>query len=164
MSRQFLIWLIVLYSASANAKAAIGDKAEECQDLFRSQQWTKAVESCAIASEYGSADAHVTLGKMYEKGQGLPQDFKAAVDLYLRASRQGLSTGQINLARMYANGRGVNQDLTLAYVWANVAAVTGDLNGLYDRSLYGRRLSSREIARAQELAKRCLASNLNKCD
>lgn len=162
MSRRILIWFTALFSASSNA--AIVDKAKECQDLLVSQEWVKAVESCTIATEYGSADAHVMLGKMYEKGQGVPQDFKAAVDLYLRASRQGLSTGQINLARMYANGRGVNQDLTLAYVWANVAAASGDLNGLYDRSLYGRRLSSREIARAQELAKRCLDSNLKKCD
>jgi TPR repeat protein len=162
MGKHLQIWFLILFSAGVSA--AVGEHARECSNHVASHEWAKAFESCSRASEFGSAEAQVTLGRMFETGQGVAQDFSVAVNLYLQASRQGLSVGQVNLARMYAIGRGVSQNLILAYAWANVATVSGDQDALYDRSLYARRLSVSEIARAQEISNRCLVSNFKKCN
>ena len=42
---------------------------------------------------------------MYRKGQGVPQDYKAAVSWYSKAAEQGYASAQSNLGFMYANGQ-----------------------------------------------------------
>jgi hypothetical protein len=78
------------------------------------------------AAEQGDAEAHTNLGIMYENGQGVPQDYAAAVNWYRWAAQQGLARAQINLGVMYDKGRGVPQDFVVAHMWFNLAATSGD--------------------------------------
>jgi TPR repeat protein len=59
---------------------------------------------------------------MYEKGGGVPQDYKAAVQWYRRAAEQGEASAQSHLGVMYDQGRGVPQDYVQAHKWFNLAA------------------------------------------
>ncbi len=62
---------------------------------------------------------------MYANGQGVIQDYKAAVKWYKLAAEQGVSSAQASMSWMYGNGRGVIQDYIRAHMWANIAASQG---------------------------------------
>ena len=78
-----------------------------------------------ILAEQGNASAQFNLGKMYEFGQGVPQDDAKAVEWYRKAAEQGYASAQKNLGVMYEFGQGVPQDDTKAVEWYRKAAEQG---------------------------------------
>jgi TPR repeat protein len=72
---------------------------------------------------------------MYEKGQGVPQDYKAAVKWYRLAAEQGKAITQVKLGLMYQQGRGVLQDYKTAVKWYRLAAKQGDADAQYNLGL-----------------------------
>ena len=66
---------------------------------------------------------------MYEKGQGVPQDYKTALKWYTLAAEQGNATAQTSLGFTYGLGQGVLQDYVYAHMWGNIAASNGSENG-----------------------------------
>jgi len=75
-----------------------------------------------IVLAHGSARALGQLGFRYENGFGVPQNYAAAADLYLRAAEQGDPFAQSRLGLSYDKGHGVRQDFILAYKWLDLAA------------------------------------------
>ena len=69
-----------------------------------------------LASQSGSIEAMVLLGRRYETGDIIPQNFDLAGKLYSKAALSGDPTGMFYLAFLYANGKGTKQDLVRAYV------------------------------------------------
>ena len=63
---------------------------------------------------------------MYDKGQGVPQDYAEAVKWYRKAADQGNAPAQSNLGLMYDKGQGVPQDYAEAVKWFRKAAEQGD--------------------------------------
>ena len=47
---------------------------------------------------------------MYDKGEGVPQDYANALKYYTLAADQGLADAQFNLGSMHYKGDGVPQD------------------------------------------------------
>ncbi len=47
---------------------------------------------------------------MYVSGEGVPQDYAAAVGWYRKAAEQGDAESQFNLGLLYRQGQGVPQD------------------------------------------------------
>ncbi len=95
---------------------------------------TEFLETKAKA-EAGDAVAQSNLGKSYEFGQGVEQDFKEAVKWYQKAADQGDANGQTSLGFMYANGEGVEQDFKEAVKWYRKAADQGDASAQYNLGL-----------------------------
>ncbi|MBK8754301.1 MAG: transglycosylase SLT domain-containing protein [Candidatus Competibacteraceae bacterium] len=62
----------------------------------------------------------------YEHGEGLPQDYGRAMQLYCAAARRGHALAQYQLGWIYANGRGVARDDVQAAAWFRLAAAKGD--------------------------------------
>ena len=58
----------------------------------------------------GNAKAQNNLGLMYTRGEGVAQNYAAAVDWYRKAAAQGFAKAITNLGVMYENGFGVTQD------------------------------------------------------
>tara|TARA_B100001971_G_C17841515_1_gene358830 strand:- start:16 stop:264 length:249 start_codon:yes stop_codon:yes gene_type:complete len=58
----------------------------------------------------------ILLTILYANGQGVPQDYKAAVRWYTKAAEQGDENAQVNLGLMYDDGTGVPQDKVHAYM------------------------------------------------
>ena len=73
------------------------------------------------AAEQGNVEAQFNLGLMYEKRQGVPQDYVEAGNWYRRAAEQGFAEAQTNLGTMYFTGLGVPKDYVLAYMWSFLA-------------------------------------------
>ena len=51
---------------------------------------------------------------MYEKGEGVPQDYKEAVKWFRLSAEQENTDAQIFLGLVYSKGQGVPQDYVLA--------------------------------------------------
>ena len=90
-----------------------------------------------IRAEQGWAGAQAVLALMYDRGLGVPQDYKEAAHWYLAAAEQGFPSAQNRLARMYESGEGVTQDHQEAVRWYQEAAAQEDalaqfnLGGMY---------------------------------
>ena len=82
-------------------------------------------ETRKTKAEQGYAEAQYALGYMYDKGQGVPQDYKKAVVWYTKAAEQGYAKAQNKLGLMYFLGMGVSQDYKRAVFWYTKAAKQG---------------------------------------
>jgi uncharacterized protein len=85
-----------------------------------------ALREYKLLAEQGDARAQSLLGGMYELGQGVPQDDKAAAKWYRLAAEQGNASAQYNLGAMYDLGQGVPQDDKAAVKWYRLAAEQGN--------------------------------------
>ncbi len=112
----------------------------------------EAVKWFRRAAEQGDAGAQNNLGLMYDNGKGVPEDDREAVKWLRRAAEQGNASAQFNLGLMYDNGEGVPEDYVRAYAWTNLAAAQGHDGADKNKDSLRRRMTSSQIARAQELS------------
>jgi TPR repeat protein len=101
---------------------------------------------------------------MYGNGWGVTQDYAEAVKWWRKAAEQGYAKAQSNLGLMYHKGYGVLQDTVAAYMWLNIAAANGFAGAEKLRDIAAGKLSSSDIVKAQQMAKRCMASSYKDCD
>jgi TPR repeat protein len=108
-------------------------------------------------AEQGDAVAQNYLGLMYERGQGVPQNYVQAVSWYRKAAEQGDALAQFDLGFMYSNGQGVPPDYVQAHMWFNLAA-SRETNPerrsarVKARDLIAAKMTREQIAEAQQLA------------
>ena len=100
---------------------------------------------------------------MYDKGQGVLQDYKAAAQWYRRAAEQGHVLTQLGLGLMYAQGKGVPKDYVHAHMWADIAASGGNKNAVELRNLVEKQMTPSQIAEAQKLARECVRKPYRDC-
>ena len=86
-----------------------------------------ALRLYGLAAAQGEAYAQLTLGYMFELGEGVAQDYTEAVRLYSLAAAQGDADAQFSLGYMFENGKGVAQDTAEAIRWYRLAAEQGFL-------------------------------------
>ena len=82
-------------------------------------------EQCQKLAEQGNVEAQRKLGRMYEEGLGVTQDYREAVKWYLKAAEKGNAQAQYKLGTMYALGKGVRKDRLEAGKWFGKAAGQG---------------------------------------
>ena len=104
------------------------------------------------AAKQGHAEAQVNLGTLYLNGDAPPQSAQMALFWFGRAAEQGNVTAFANLGAMYAQGKGVPQDFIQAYMWFVLAATNGDDSSAERRDLLATKMTSAQIAEAQERA------------
>lgn len=103
----------------------------------------------------GDRRAQAYLGYLYDKGHGVPQNFRTAAYWYHCAAAAGEPHAQFLLGLAHDRGRGVRMDFVLAYAWINLA-VGAAPRGLYNdwsrvRDAVAGKLSLRELTDAQAL-------------
>ena len=91
-------------------------------------------------------------------------DYATALKEWRPLAEQGLAKAQNNLGMMYYNGKGVLQDTIAAHMWFNIAAANGHKKAAKNRDIAAGKLSSSDILKAQQKAKRCRASGYKDCD
>lgn len=74
------------------------------------------------------AKAQYWLGLLYEKGQGVGQDYKQAAKWYRAASKSGNADAAFNLGALYEHGRGVATDFKQAFDQYAAAEARGNPN------------------------------------
>jgi uncharacterized protein len=100
------------------------------------------------------------LGKMYDNGDGVPQDYVEALKWYRKAADQGNASALFNLGEMYDSGQGVPQDYVQAHMWLNLAASQfrdsqkeRRDHAIEYRSLVTSKMTPAQIAEAEKLAR-----------
>ena len=96
----------------------------------------------------------------YLNGNGVSQDYAAAVTWFRKAADQGNAEGQAELGLMYAFGLGVPQDYVQAHMWLNLAAarfpaLEADKRDIVVKALnsVAEKMTPAQIAEAQKLAR-----------
>ncbi len=101
------------------------------EDVIEKERLVKeAKKKAPLMAKQGDAQAQYTLGKMYAKGEGVPQDQKESVKWYTKAAEQGHLEAQGFLGSMYRyggmDGIKVPKDYKEAVKWYTKAAEQGD--------------------------------------
>lgn len=87
------------------------------------------------AAAQGYAPSQNELGRMYEKGQHVAQNYTEALRWYKLAADQGFANAQLNLGRMYDRGWAVAQDDAEAVRWYKLAAANKDIDAQFNLAL-----------------------------
>ena len=95
---------------------------------------------------------------MYQKGQGVSQDYQAAISWYCKAVKQGAADAMNNIGTTYGKGQGIIQDYVQAHKWFNLAAARekpGEDRNQYvkNRDLAASKMTPADISQAQRLAR-----------
>ncbi|MEI6846738.1 MAG: tetratricopeptide repeat protein [Chlorobiaceae bacterium] len=80
-------------------------------------------------AEKGDADAQYNLGLAYKKGEGVKQDYAAALKWLKLAAVQKNAKAAYILGEMYQDGKGVKQDYEMAVKWFEEACDNGSSDG-----------------------------------
>jgi TPR repeat protein len=118
----FGLMLLVAYPAAntaAGAETLPGAAMESLQ-----QQLYRA------ANEANDPDVMYLTGLMFDRGEGVPQDYKEAFRWYVLAAGAGQAEAMNSLGVMYALGHGVSQDHSEAMKWWTRAADSGSVTAL----------------------------------
>ena len=116
----FTVLFCLISSVGWSADFQKGLAAAERGDFVTAlREWTPLAEQ-------GDASAQSNLGVMYEKGQGVVQNYKIALKWYRLSAEQGNAFAQFNLGLMYNKGQGVPQDDKTAVKWYRLAAEQGN--------------------------------------
>jgi hypothetical protein len=131
---------LILIISLLVAGPAIAESFDDATKAYFSGDYETAYRIIKPLAEQGLPEAQFNLGLMYEKGQGVPQDYaealkwyrKAAeqgnakaVKSYRKAAEQGNAEDQFNLGLMYDKRQGVPQNYAEAVKWYRRAAEQG---------------------------------------
>jgi len=116
----------------------------------------EAVERCQAGAKQGKPEIQTLLGSMYERGEGVEQNFEKAAEWYGKAAEQGYPQAQLIFGSMLFLGRGIPQNHILAHMWINLGAASSN-SGDHKvatrlRDLVARNMSPRQIVQAHRAA------------
>lgn len=94
------------------------------------------------AAASGDASAQFEVARRLAEGKGVNQDFKLALNWYLRAASQGFAQAQYRLGTFYERGLGVDKDPARARIWYKQAAEQGNVKAMHNLAV----LSSAQAA------------------
>jgi TPR repeat protein len=120
-----------------------------------------------LAADKGDADAMNMLGLMSLQGLGVTRNRRNAMKLFGQSAYLGCSSAMLNLGILYAAGRDVKHDNRLAYGWLSAALSFGVPAEEHDATVYilgitAARLGPNQLARAEELARKIIATISNR--
>ena len=114
---------------------------EDGKAAYEARDYQKALDILLPLAEQGNSQAQVTLGIMYDYGQGVDKDPVEAMKWYIKAAEQGIPVVQHDVGVKYFQGSGVKQDYLEAAKWWEMSANAGladsqfNLGLLYYRGL-----------------------------
>ncbi len=119
----FVLMLSVAYPA-------IADIAVRTEPLPGTTQESLQQQLYRAANEARDRDVMYLTGLMFDRGEGVPQDYQEAFRWYVLAAEAGQPGAMNSLGLMYALGHGVSQDHSEAMKWWTKAADSGSIAAL----------------------------------
>ena len=159
-AQSFCVKALLILLAAFGGYPAMAQSWNDVIEWYNAGDYPAALEGLKKFAEQGDSFAQYSLGEMYSRGQGVPQDYAEAIKWYRLSAEQCDPYGQINLGLSYKNGKGVDKDLMQAHMWFNLAAslstaedhpVRKDAERFREEVASG--LSRDELNRAQHLAR-----------
>jgi uncharacterized protein len=109
----------------AMATAAVAGPLDDGMAAAQRGDYATALTLLRPIAEQGDANAEYTVGDMYDRGNGVPQDCGEAVKWYTPAAKRGVAAAQDRLGFFYSFGKGVPRDYAEAAKWYRRAAEQG---------------------------------------
>lgn len=103
-----------------------GKSDSEIKELPPEMSDAAAVDEMTRLAQNGNANFQYSLGRCYDKGLKVAQDYQQALYWYQKAAEQGHDKAANNLGCMYLDGRGVAQDYEKAAWWLELSAQKND--------------------------------------
>jgi len=140
------------------------------EDFRESVKWYRK------AAEQGFAPAQYIMGRMHDpsvayytdrrvKREGIADDITSSLRWYRKAAEQGHPQALYEMGRVYEHAREVKRDLVKARMWYSIALKAGAGGGAsLQFTGVSNRMSKSEISRSEQLAKRCIESQLKNCE
>ena len=126
--------VLLVVSVWLCSTAAVAGLKEGYEALSKKDYVTAANEYRPLA-ERGDAEAQYRIGRMYEFGNGYPQDKAQGIAWIRKAAAQGHADAEQELGVIYATGDGVKQDNVQAVAWFRKAAEQGEATAQYNLGL-----------------------------
>jgi uncharacterized protein len=103
------------------------------------------------AAELGNPDAEAELGRLYQDGDGVEQNYVQAAFWFRKAAEHvpnlgGAGQGRNNLGLLYADGHGVPKDYVQAYMWFSLAGNDSNISDIQNE------MTPNQISQAQQMA------------
>jgi uncharacterized protein len=136
------IWTPLAEQGAPDAQINLG------QLFYNQQDYANAVKWYTQAADQGVADAAFKLGQMYNAGQGVPQYFPSARRFYTIAAELGHADAQVSLGLMHSLGKGGPLDNVKAYMWARIAAYSGNRTGKKMKGPLSRQMNRSQLKEA----------------
>jgi TPR repeat protein len=136
---------------SSLVQERLGNYYEERKRFLEAEEWYLK------AAKQGDLVAQYKLGRLYEKGMGVPKDYAEAIHWYKISAENGDWSAQLELGRMLRDGRGAQRNLVDAYAWLNLAAASRsigfDESAAKERDLLEKQLSPDAVTKAHQRTK-----------
>lgn len=127
---------------------------ELARDLMEASRFEEAYAQLLPAAQAGNADAEELIGVMYAMGLGVERDDRRAFEWYLRSSMKGHPGAQSGVGWYYEVGRGMPApDLVRGYMWYVLSAIGGDPDAAVSQQEIIKKMTTEQIAEAEELIK-----------
>lgn len=84
------------------------------------------------AAAQGDPSAQFEVAARFAEGKGIDQDFKSAVQWYLRSASSGFAQAQYRLGTHYERALGVDKDAERARIWYGRAAAQGNVKAMHN--------------------------------
>lgn len=167
MIKQLKRVLLVYVCFFALAGQVMADALSEANLVYETGDYEKAAKLYTPLAKGGNAEAQYVLGMMYRAGRGVPHDYNEARKWYRLAAEQGHPIAQFYLGWIHAKGKGVPKDDIQGYMWLNIAIanISGEAKKefIVDRDSIAASMTAAQIAKAQELSKKCTAKKFKGC-
>ncbi len=143
-------------AAGARSNTANAATAGKLTDLALAALGKNDLEGALVhlqqAAKLGSSDAMYHLGKLYDKGHGVPRSLAISASWYRAGADLGHGASMGALGNMYEFGEGVERNLANALRQYQMAAEKGDPNGMTSLAfLYA---TGKGVAREPQLARK----------
>jgi TPR repeat protein len=112
------------------AYPAIADMAARAETLPGAARQSLQQQLYRAANDANDPDVMYLTGLMFDRGEGVPQDYQEAFRWYVLAAEAGQPGAMNSLGLMYALGHGVSQDHSEAMKWWTKAADGGSIAAL----------------------------------
>lgn len=100
----------------------------KANELAKEGKYEEAMQT--YLKEKNNPWCQVNIGVLYEKGQGVAQDYKKAIEWYKKAADQGDEVAMRNIGLSYWEGSGVPKNCDEAMKWLKLATEKGDVNAM----------------------------------
>ncbi len=104
---------------------------DEAQRAYEAKHYDVARRLWTAQAEAGDLAAQLSLGTLYDLGQGMPRDPATAYGWYRRAAASGSPAAEFNVAAMCDTGDGVPRNTAEAALWYGRAAAHGNRRAQY---------------------------------
>lgn len=129
---RFLSILFVTSILTTPAKAHLFADQDTAREAQKAEDYATALENLEPLADMGIARAQESLGVLYLKGRGVPQDTQKAFELLRLAANQGRARSMFELGRLYQRGGDVPKNIDKAKFWYNQA-----IEAKYPRAYFG---------------------------